>query len=89
MIGFKKEKKFNGDHTVTITLSFTFETSEFVIDELPADCCGCPVGYMCNNDNNGRQHIPCGRRVPLDGGMRSPDCKLKTIEQWIKEAQQG
>lgn len=85
MVGFKKDRKFNDDHTVTITLSYTFETSEFVIDELPSSCGSCPVGYMCNNDNNEKLHIPCGRRVPLDDDERSPDCKLRSIYQWIKE----
>lgn len=88
MVSFKKERKFNNDHTVTINLSFTFDTSEFVIDELPKSCSQCPVGYMCNNDNNDKLHIPCGRRIPLDEDIRSPDCKLKTINQWILEQNQ-
>lgn len=84
MVKFEKKREFNGDHTVTITLSYTFETSEFVVDELPKTCSHCPVGYMCNNDNNGKIHIPCGRRIPLDDQIRSPDCKLQTIEQWLE-----
>lgn len=86
MVKFEKSKTFgNGkDHTVTITLSYTFETSEFVIDELPKSCSRCPVGYMCNNDNNGKVHIPCGRRIPLDEDIRSPECKLISIEKWLE-----
>lgn len=84
MLRFEKKQVFNNDHTVTITMSYTFETSEFVIGELPSSCSHCPVGYMCNNDNNGKQHIPCGRGVPLDDKIRSPDCQLKSIEQWLE-----
>lgn len=85
MVKFSKERKLNNDHTVTINLSYTFDTSDFVIDELPKSCYNCPVVYMCNNDNNDKPHIPCGRRTPLDKDSRSPNCKLKTIEQWISE----
>lgn len=85
MIAFKKDRKFNGDHTVTITLSFTFDSAEFVIDTIPATCSSCPVGYMCNHDNDGEVHVPCGRRVPLDDKSRSSKCKLKSIEQWLSE----
>lgn len=87
MVSYKKDRKFNNDHTVTITLSYTFETSDFVIDELPSSCSRCPVGYMCNNNDNEnpeKPHIPCGRRIPLDEKIRSPECKLRSIEQWLK-----
>lgn len=85
MIAFKKDRKFNGDHTVTITMSFTFDNADFIIDTLPDTCNGCPVGYSCNHDNDGKQHIPCGVRVPRDSKCRSPECKLKSIEQWLSE----
>ena len=84
MLKFEKKRIFNNDHTVTITLSYTFDTSELVIDELPSSCSSCPIGYMCNHDNDGKDHIPCGRRVPLDDKERPSGCKLKTIEQWME-----
>lgn len=88
MIAFKKNRKFsedNKEHTVTITLSLTFDSAEFVIDTLPESCSRCPIGYMCNHDNDGKTHIPCGRRFPLDHNCRPPECKLKSIEQWLSE----
>lgn len=71
MIAYRKEQKFN--------------TAEFIIDTLPETCGRCPVGYSCNHDNDGGVHIPCGRRIPLDSDCRSPECKLRSIEQWLRE----
>ena len=87
MVTSKKEMKFNHDNTVTISIHYTFDTADFVTDELPESCAKCPVGFMYNY-----KHVECGNpnrksRIP-DGtyrNERAPGCRLRTIDQWLKE----
>lgn len=83
MIEYNESKKrvFNNDGTITLEIlkQYKFKLSDFVIDELPKTCNDCPYGFMANND-----HIPCGRRIPLDSTCRSPDCKLQTIDEVLE-----
>ena len=72
------------DSTVTLSLSFKFPVTEFIIDKIPKSCNACPVGYMSNNMKDPDKHVDCGRRIPLDSEIRSPFCKLMTLEEFIK-----
>ena len=85
MIKFDKKSEFFHNHTVAITLTYMFETSELVTDKLPKSCDCCPVGYRFNNDNNDKEHVDCGWEPMDDFNRRPSGCKLKTIEQWLIE----
>lgn len=80
-----KERKFNNDNTVTLSLIGTFDTSEFVTSYLPDSCIGCPVGFRCNHDHDVENHVDCGANSPLDNTCRPDSCKLITFEDWLKD----
>lgn len=79
------KRVFNNDGTVTISLSLTFSNAEFVTDKLPESCSRCPVGYGANGLGPAGTNIPCGRRGKLLSDRRDPNCKLKTILDYLKE----
>lgn len=71
---------------ITITKSYTFKLTDFVIDELPRSCQQCPVGYMSCPGH------PCGRNVPwtdIDYKQRPATCKLRTIDEYLKDRGRG
>lgn len=84
----EKKRHMPNNRTVTITLSYTFNLDEFIIDTLPEDCDHCPVGYRCNHDTDDySQHVDCGIVYPIERGHRPDTCKLKSIEQYLDEQQ--
>lgn len=59
-----------------VQVIYEFDWPDFVVGEVPPSCYECPCGFM--------EH-KCGRRVPLDGKGRPPECKLRTLEEYIRD----
>jgi len=62
--------------TGLVRIVYEFNYPDFVVGSLPKSCSHCPVGFMDHN---------CGRRVPLDWEGRPPECKLRTLEDYLRE----
>ena len=71
-------KSFIDKQTIRITKTYDIPLECFVIDRLPVNCSECPKEY---------QNIPkhhCGFD-PLFDKVRPPTCRLRTINEFLKE----